>query len=379
MTIHTFVGFDGFGGDSDANGRPTDGAGLVLNPARGTVAKVLPAAARVGVSTDPRFMVGRGADRRRSVSFYLDLTTTSQATMTASFPIDRPSVFLPSTLGSTLVVGYRVKRCRAQAAVPAAWVNSWFFMLNLSGVNVVAYSMGSGAFSIGAGQTTGRIDFVEDQEYYIELVVTRQSGTNASLQLFVDGNRMPVSGADPVVTIPLTGPTTWSLGGNFSTGRYAMAMCFADFYFGTVRLGPKKVITRQPSVVIESNWKPSEGTDPLAMITGEAATDDNKYIISPESTAPDKYRIDFNLGEGYKTYAAAMYLRGKRDQASIRKVKADIFNRSTGTQIEPEKSIPIDYSQQLWRTDTAWFTDVEDSLTRSNINNMAVNLSATES
>ena len=380
MTVHALLGFDAFGYASQATGKPLSNAGLTQHPGRPTVTLSLPSAqACLGVPADERFLVGRGANKRRAMVLHIQGTVSATAAMSVSFPITTPAVWLPNVAGSKLVIGFRVRFGKSDNGAAMAIPNVWTPLLALNGAVVLQWASNAGSLQIGTTQSVTLLQPVAEQEYYIELVITRNTvnSTTCNAELFVDGRKFPVSSGEASIAVPTLGPTSYAFFGSIGSGAWAAAIAISDVYCANLRLGPKMVISRQPSVTIESNWAPSQGTDPLALITGANTTDDTKYITSPDGLLSDKYRMDFDMKEGFKAFAAAVYLRGKRDMASTRMVKTAVFNRQTNEELDPSKSVTIDFSQQAWRSDVAWFTDSDTVLTRDNINNMAMSLTAT--
>lgn len=380
MTVHALLGFDAFGYASQSTGKPFSNAGLTQHPGRPTVSLSIPAAQGcLGVPADERFLVGRGANKRRAMVLHMQGTVSTAAVMSATFPIATPAVWLPNVVGSKLVIGFRVRFGKSDNGSAMTIPNVWVPVFALHGTTIFQWAPNAGTLQVGSVQMVTPLVPVADQEYYIELVINRNTagGSTCNCELYIDGRKFSPSSGEATIGAPTAGPASYGFYGNMGAGAWSVAIAVSDVYCANLRLGPKMVISRQPSVTIESNWAPSQGTDPLAMITGSNTTDDNKYITSPDGLLPDKYRMDFDLKEGFKAFAAAVYLRGKRDMASTRMVKAAVFNRQSNEELDPSKSVTIDFSQQAWRTDLAWFTDVDTVLTRDNINNMAMSLTAT--
>jgi len=286
------------------------------------------------------------------------------------FPL--PAGVLPAVVGATAVFGFRMKRGRINPAgtVPP---NAYHTVIMANGAPIFGFNptTGSTQFFLGSTSYSSYFDFREGQEYYIELLARRTTTANAYFEIWVDGTRIYTSTATSYSTF--LNFTFGNAGGNYAWNQY---IAVSDVYVADTRLGPQQVISRQPSVAVVKNWTPSEGNDGLALISGANTTDDTKFIVSPADTSEDRYHIDFNLAVGFKAYAASLFVRGKRDPGSTRKVRAGVFNRATGTEVEAAKSVVTEFSQNAWRTDLLWSSDTPATLTPENLNSMDVNLTS---
>lgn len=379
MSVFFMTGFDLFGSSAIASAsggaldRPADGAGLINHPGRPTYT-AYNAIFNAGVSGLAQYRFGAGATLRNTLQCWT--IGVQNGTNTVTFPL---AASTSANIGSGAIrsAGFRVKRSAARPGTAIGAINAAYTLATF-GTTSLGYIPGatatSGQLRIGASSDV-IFRFNEDQEYYVEMVLTRQAATTTwELQVFVDGVRIVTPAAVTVISPTFTVFTLGSAGGNY---QWNCAWCFGDLYVSDARLGPQVVLSRQPSAVIESNWTPSEGSDPLALITGAAGNDDAKYIRSPMGVEQDRYRMDFELREGYKANAANAFVRGRREPTSTRKLDFKLVNNVTGEQVAPAGTLVGDFTQQAWRTDQLWSTDKPEDLTRANVNNLVMTLAAT--
>lgn len=373
MTVFFHTGFDLFGMQANAdNDGPVHGAGLTLHPGKPTLVNTNAAGREhaVGVSGLDRYKVGSGANRRNALVIYSGNKTQAGGNYTATFPL--PAGVLPAVIGARAVFGFRFKRQRVvtPGVTPP---NAYHNVIMINGVPLFGFNptAGSTQYFLHSTSTTSNFEFKEGQEYYIEIVLTRPTTTQAIVEMWVDGTRVFAPG-----TVTQTAITTMAFGNAGGNYAWNQAVSISDVYVGDARIGPQMVLSRQPSIATVANWIPSQGNDGLALISGANTTDDTKYITSPADTAEDRYRLDFNLPAGFLAHAASLFVRGKRDAASTRKVKAAVFNRSTGAELQPAASVVTEFSQNAWRTDLLWQTDVADTLKAENLNSIDVSLTS---
>lgn len=373
MTVLFHTGFDLFGAANNAaNDGPAQWAGLANQPSKPTMAATGTAGRNmVGVSTIERFKMGRGADRRNSLTVWNTATAISDGTSTVTFPI-APVVTLPA-VGSTIVFGFRYKHRRIDPAL--AYQPAQYPLLMVNGQVMISLVRTTNRFFISAAATGAELVLIEGQEYYIELEIQRTgtSTTNSVRhRLIIDGQVLgnPVMGNVVNYT---------SFGFQAPAGNYIWncESNYADVYVSNVLLGPQMVLSRQPSVVLVKNWTPSEGDNSLALITGANSNDDGKYIISPTlGTERDLYRLEFDVPVGFQTQAASLFVRGRRDDASTRRIKAAVLNQATGDELVPAASQSLVFPQNEFATNQMWYSGDPAVLTRNNMNNLAIALTS---
>lgn len=379
MAVFQVIGFDGFGSESVANGAPVRGAGLVDNPAGFTTVYGAASSSATGVSGQKTNAMGHGSIERNSLTMAIQGTFSGVTTITATWAVKDPAKFVPPVNGASGTLGFRFKMTRS-ALNPGLPItsNSAIQLLMVNGSSRLTYN--STAKSVrwtGSVQGSANFEFIENQEYYIEVVFTKPADGAANIlaSVYIDGVALITDISTPVTNWLIY---SFAFGGQWTGSTWNLQLNYADIYLADRRLGPQIALTRQPSVLLEKNWTPSEGDNNLAMIVGAAATDDSKFITSPLTAAPDKYEFPFNLPEGYKAHAACMYLRGKRSPTSARSVTLQPYSGLTGEPIDVEGTKDLMFSQQSWSTVEAWFSDNPETMDRANINNLNVSLRANE-
>lgn len=373
MTVRYILGFDGFGEAANATGSAVVGAGLVNHPAKPSVtAPVDRPNYTIGVSGLPEHKFGSGATLRNALAWTALGDGSSVAACSALFPV-ATDVFSTAG-GAKRFMGLRLKRLRPPDAGAEAGIA--VVLLSFGGSTILDYLASSGRIGIpnGTSQAGPTMELVIGQEYYIEIEMIRNAaGTALSFALFIDGVEL-ARYASPK---SIGAVTNFRLGSSAApTQTWKSTLLFGDIYIGDERLGPQMILTRQPTRTLESNWTPSEGNDPLALLTGANADNDAKFITSPLDNAPDKYRMDFSLPEGYRANSAELYVRAKRNGGSDRTVAASVVNVKTGEEVAPTGNVPTVFSQNQYDTAKLWSTGVSEDLIPANINNLAMTLSS---
>lgn len=373
MTVFFHTGFDLFGAANNAaNDGPAQFAGLANNPAKPTTATAGTAGRTlIGVSTLPQYKLGKGAEQRQALTVWNSAAAVSDGATTVTFPIV-PAV-VTNSVGQRAVFGFRFKRQRLNVSpVPP---NAWWPLFMINGGIAIGVNIPNGLLYFGATTPTRNFVFIEGQEYYIELEYERtlaSSSNSVRLRMYIDGQQF---GPD-VMTNPVTfNSFAWQApAGNYT---WNTVVSYGDVYIGDELLGPQMVISRQPSVALESNWIPSEGTNGLALITGVNTNNDTKYISSPVSgVAEDRYRLDFDIPATYKAHASSLYIRAKRDEASSRRVKIGVFNQQTNEELAAAAAQNLVFSQNEFQSALMWASSDPVVLEPYNLNNLAIALTS---
>jgi len=359
MAIYFMTGFDLFGsGDNATKNGPLLGAGLLNHPSKPTIGNTAGKDHSIGVSDLDRYKMGKGANRRKSLTWWAGEQQMG-GTVAATFPLP---VGVHGTNGQNTVFGFRFKKQKINP-VGATYPNTWYSILSINSGVYLAFSPAAGTVYFGVSTNSIPYQFVDGQEYYIELRMLRTGSSTASFELYIDGVKIGTT-----FNGSITGPfTTFALGSNGSNYIWNMAASYSDIYVSDTRLGPQMVISRQPTLTLVKNWKPSEGEDNLGLVTGPNTGDDTKYISSPDlGNLGDRYRLEFNLPSHQKAYAASLFVRGKRDQASTRRVLSTVFGPA-GTTLDPDKRINTLFDTAAFRTDLLWSTEDQNVLTPANL------------
>ncbi|QNR51801.1 hypothetical protein Xoosp14_110 [Xanthomonas phage Xoo-sp14] len=366
MAIFFMTGFDLFGSaDNSSKNGPLLGAGLINHPSKPTIGNTALKDHSIGVSTLDRYMMGKGANRRKAVTWWAG-EQQMNGTVAATFPLP---VGVAGTNGQRTTFGFRLKKQKINPA-GAALPNVWYSMLSINGSVYLAFSPGANTLYFGVSSNAFPYVFVDGQEYYIELSLVRTGTSTHSFELYIDGVKVGAT-----FSTSLTGPfTTFALGSGGSNYIWNMAVSYSDVYVSDTKLGPQMVISRQPTLQLVKNWTPSEGEDNLALITGANTMDDGKIISSPDlGNLSDRYRLEFNLPSHQKAYAASLFVRGKRDQASTRRVLATVFGPA-GTTLDPDKRVNTLFDTAAFRTDLLWSTEDQSVLTPANLAGLEMTL-----
>lgn len=359
MAIFFMTGFDLFGsGDNATKNGPLLGAGLLNHPYKPTIGNTAGKDHSIGVSDLDRYKMGKGANRRKSLTWWAGEQQMDGA-VAATFPLP---VGVSGTIGQNTVFGFRFKKQKINSA-GVANPNKWYSILTINGAVYLAFSPAAGTVYFGVSTNSLAYQFIDGQEYYIELRILRTGSSTASFELYIDGVKIGAT-----FNGSIAGPfTTFALGSNGSNYIWNMAVSYNDVYVGDTRLGPQMVISRQPTLTLVKNWKPSEGEDNLGLVTGANTGDDTKYISSPDTaTELDRYRLEFNLPSHQKAYAASLFVRGKRDQASTRRVVTLVYGPE-GRPLDQTKAINTLFDTAAFRTDLLWSSEDQTVLTPANL------------
>lgn len=367
MAVHFMTGFDLFGsGDNATKDGPLLNAGLVNHPGKPTIANTAGKDHSLGVSNLDRFMMGKGANRRKALTWWSGQQQMS-GNLSAAFPM--PAAALLTANGQALVIGFRLKKQKI-IANGAAYPNVWLTIMAIGGTGY--FQIAPNANTVSWGTTSNSISFplIEGQEYYIEYVITRTGTAASTHELYIDG--VKIGNTFSINSLPSA--TTVGFGSSASNYIWNMAYSISDVYVADRRLGPQMVISRQPTLQLVKYWTPSEGEDNLALITGANTMDDSKFIGSPDlGNLGDRYKLEFNLPAHQKAYAASLFVRGKRDQASTRRVIATVFGPSNNV-LDGDKRVNTLFDTAAFRTDLLWSTEADTVLTPANLAGLELTL-----
>jgi hypothetical protein len=182
-------------------------------------------------------------------------------------------------------------------------------------------------------------------EYYLEVVVEwagTPSGTNytPTMTLYIDGVAISSRTA---ITYSAPRQCYWRIGcvsqTSTATSTYRRFL-YGDIYStdGTgdapynSRLGPQRCRVVYPDEVVSNTWTLSEGTDPLALITGANARVDSKYLTAPDSAGVSSYRLNLPTTANSVVNGLFLFARCSRTAGATRTLTST-FSRTDGTQV----------------------------------------------
>lgn len=174
-----------------------------------------------------------------------------------------------------------------------------------------------------------------NQEYWIEIIL--RYGTTNSVELWMDGTLM-ASNASPTslsagqilgigLTTAFNGSTNAARLTQWMIGDIVLWDNTGDVHNGANGpIGPQMILPFHANQVVENNWTPSEGEDPLDLLNGENRDDVGKYITSPAADLPFHVTADLPITNATVVNAIELWGNAWRDTGAPRSINATVLN-----------------------------------------------------
>ncbi len=191
------------------------------------------------------------------------------------------------------------------------------------------------------------------QEYYFEVVIDYQNPSGASTyqptaSLYIDGVLIR-SG----LTFAISGVNncTWRLGlvsSGVNSNQIYRRWLVGDIYStnmtgdapGNNRLGPQYCRLAPVDELVANTWTPSEGTDPLALVTGANARNDAKFLTAPDDDGATSYKLNFPTNAKSIVNGVFFFARARREAGQARGVVGR-FTKGDDTLIAESALAPV--------------------------------------